>query len=1311
MKIYLVNPTYSLRCAELLRSGKIWNTPIQPYESHIPHILQFFTDFNLYGCGWVRLSNARFRPEVPPEYVSESEGRVLSGFSFPRMSYSELEIDVLAEEIENRLELQERSIHHDFIERNLSIPAGFKFVSSMKALWDEDWERRQTFGESLYQEPPPHPRIGAGRKWNKQDEYSTHLKQSISASLGELYKAKKHFDHFVTNPPYLENVPTCFESVKTMFKGDVKRLENGLDEPPTELSTDMPQEIVGDDIHGREADDNASVSTNDDSDNMDENAIETEQMEKSPAIGLKRITSMRSPAKRQKTSNGSMRKGPSHLSPSFHSSFLKSLRSMRSPDLTSLSSQGLGKLDKISKTFSLRSPLMGPRVFPPSTAEVMSTFEEYNLPNMQYTEPYFSKPEDVPVGVFLHAGVEYTLKGHRAADLEPFNFLLPPNSPADNPQTRAVLWEYGSPPPSQMEVRKWLDQLKRGPLTDSQTAENSQNGDHSISSYTHVRYMSLLAIEIHTNCKEGKFPNPNTDEAAAVFWKFHSDFTDSCFSSGIIALGDLVLHKNLDAISGNIAVQVVETEVELLDTLVRIVRYHDPDVLTGYEIHKASWGYLVDRSRIAYDRNLSSDLSRVMDKNVGRAGDKWGYTHASAFQVIGRHMLNIWRVLRHEQDDLLGYTMENVVFDALKKRIPKYSFDVLTGWFRSGLTSDLKKWFNYIFSRVCYDLDIVHHYELIGRNSEQAKMIGIDFYSVMSRGSQFKVESLLTRIVKTESFVMFSPNRKQVGQQNALEYIPLVMEPMSGYYTSPVLVLDFQSLYPSVMIAYNYCYSTCLGRAIKFKGRNKLGVLSELELDPGALGLLKDYITVAPNGLLYVKQDIRRSTLSKMLAELLSTRMMVKDSMKRHKNDVLYQKCMNNRQLALKLTANVTYGYTSATYSGRMPCAEIADSIVLSGREILERAIETIRNTEKWGAEVVYGDTDSIFVHLPGKTKEQAFQIGKDIATTITSVNPEPIKLKFEKLYLPCVLLTKKRYVGYSYENVNQKVPTFDAKGTETVRRDGTPAEQRIEETCLRILFETNDLSKVKGYLFTEWTNLMTGNVNVMDFCFNKEVRMGSYKEGGTLPPGANISAKRMRDDERQEPQYRERVRYVVISGPPGSRLVDRCVPPEDLLNNSYSHLDADYYITKNIIPPLERIFNILGADIKSWYESMPKIYRFQPISEAGKRQGDKSLRHYMKTSTCAVCRKSIASPGVCDECAQSKSKSVFIMEERMKGLEKRLLGLESICRNCASLDPQSKVQCTSQDCPIYYSRVAARVRLHDCVEVEKTYLMKALDW
>lgn len=145
---------------------------------------------------------------------------------------------------------------------------------------------------------------------------------------------------------------------------------------------------------------------------------------------------------------------------------------------------------------------------------------------------------------------------------------------------------------------------------------------------------------------------------------------------------------------------------------------------------------------------------------------------------------------------------------------------------------------------------------------EFSRVFGVDFFSVISRGSQFKVESFMFRIAKPESFVLISPSRYdvnlcpssldarsllwslyQVGKQNAAECMPLIMEPASAFYSSPLVVLDFQSLYPSIMIAYNYCYSTCLGRVRGFQGTYKLGINDNFDLPPELLQKLQDHIT------------------------------------------------------------------------------------------------------------------------------------------------------------------------------------------------------------------------------------------------------------------------------------------------------------------------------------------------------------------------------------------------------------------------------------------------------------------------------------
>ncbi len=979
----------------------------------------------------------------------------------------------------------------------------------------------------------------------------------------------------------------------------------------------------------------------------------------------------------------------------------------------------------------------------PSFSEVQTTMGRLGLPDVIYQHAYYSDKSDVPDKQREYAGREFRLESNTVPYLPDFEATGSPpatygrrnpalidevqEEKADRKRRRLCKirhWNIADQPPTKAEVVAWLehepsfttapdqadrkleDDAKVLSQIDGPTQKNKHgfkySQKHASSSVQHeTQYMSIMSLEVHVNTRGNLAPNPEKDEIACIFWCVQSDNDDFDTNGPQAGRHNGVLVNDS---SGRLAktisrdvpfeVEAESTELDMLTRMTDIVRQYDPDILTGYEVHNSSWGYLIERARVQYELNLCDEMSRMKSHSHGRFGkddDKWGFNQTSTIRVTGRHTINIWRAMRGELN-LLQYTMENVVFHLLHRRIPHYKFADLTAWYRSTIPRDLSKVIEYFVSRVQIDLDILESNELVPRTSEQARLLGVDWFSVISRGSQFKVESLMFRIAKPENFILISPSRRQVGGQNALECLPLVMEPQSDFYTSPMLVLDFQSLYPSIMIAYNYCYSTFLGRVVNWRGTNKMG-FTDYRREQRLIELLKDHINIAPNGIMYAKTHIRKSLLAKMLGEILETRVMVKSGMKVDKNDKTLQRLLNNRQLALKLIANVTYGYTSASFSGRMPCSEIADSIVQTARETLEKTIALIHAKERWGAEVVYGDTDSLFIYLKGRTREQAFDIGEDITKTITDLNPRPVKLKFEKVYHPCVLLAKKRYVGFKYEHRDQKEPEFDAKGIETVRRDGTPAEQKIEEKALKILFKTADLSQVKNFFQSQCAKIMKGKVSVQDFCFAREVKLGTYSDKGPPPPGALISARRMIEDPRLEPQYGERVPYVVITGGPGARLIDRCVAPEVLLRDAQLELDSEYYISKNLIPPLERIFNLVGANVRQWYDEMPKFQRIRRVegvlaSDGRDSLARKTLESYMKSSTCIVCRESLDGDSpICSNCSEQSPHTILLLRARMAKAERKAIQLSRICRSCSGLGWMEEVKCDSKDCSVFYSR------------------------
>jgi len=408
---------------------------------------------------------------------------------------------------------------------------------------------------------------------------------------------------------------------------------------------------------------------------------------------------------------------------------------------------------------------------------------------------------------------------------------------------------------------------------------------------------------------------------------------------------------------------------------------------------------------------------------------------------------------------------------------------------------------------------------------------------------------------------------------------------------------------------------------------------------------------------------------------------------------------LNARQFGLKLIANVTYGYTAAGFSGRMPMAELADAIVQSGRETLEAAIRIVEDHPHWKARVVYGDTDSLFVQLPGRTVKDAFVIGAEIAAAVTAANPPPVKLKLEKVYRPCVLLSKKRYAGAMYESPTQAAPTFDAKGIETVRRDACPAVAKILERTLRILFATADFSAIREYLERQWGRILAGRVSASDFVFAKEVRLGTYRaHGGLMPPAALVAVRSMAADPRAEPRFGERVPYVVVHGEPGARLMDLVVQPKALVESAGTlRLHALYYITKQIIPAVERVLSLIGADVRSWFAEMPRPQRpvvqkrSLPATTSEGRSGVTIDRFYLSRH-CAVCDElTHVSKPLCECCMLRPQLVAAVLPARFNRLERQHAQLTRICIGCGGGGGVDKcvggVVCDSLDCGVYFER------------------------
>lgn len=217
-------------------------------------------------------------------------------------------------------------------------------------------------------------------------------------------------------------------------------------------------------------------------------------------------------------------------------------------------------------------------------------------------------------------------------------------------------------------------------------------------------------------------PDPAKDEIAALFYCFQNDvesLPDTTkhpgYYAGYVVVDGPQITEHRSRLPG-VPCHVVESELDLINWVIDAVKEWDPDVLTGWELHNASWGYLSARAAHAFDLEMTRDLSRMVSDTTQNRKDGYSAHHTSTFKVNGRHTLNIWRIMRGEVN-LNSYSFENVVFHVLHRRVPRYSAANLTALWKSKSPEHTARVLHMLFERVVIYAEVMDTAEIISKNA------------------------------------------------------------------------------------------------------------------------------------------------------------------------------------------------------------------------------------------------------------------------------------------------------------------------------------------------------------------------------------------------------------------------------------------------------------------------------------------------------------------------------------------------------------------------------------------------------------------
>lgn len=372
-----------------------------------------------------------------------------------------------------------------------------------------------------------------------------------------------------------------------------------------------------------------------------------------------------------------------------------------------------------------------------------------------------------------------------------------------------------------------------------------------------------------------------------------------------------------------------------------------------------------------------------------------------------------------------------------------------------------------------------------------------------------------------------------------------VLEPKKGLYTTPVLCLDFASLYPSIMIAYNLCYTTLL-----------------LDTDLRENALQVELAEVSPENYCFLKSQVRAGILPRILTELTQRRASVKREMIGVEKSSFEYKVKDALQLAFKTLANSVYGTSGASQS-KLFCVQIPASVTSYGRQLL---MSTKNYVEERNHKVIYGDTDSVMLNVSSDENESID--GRELANSITEyLNRKPIRLEFETLYCPYLILKKKKYVA-----VKQPDNKLTYKGLEIVRRDHCQTAVKLQKDIIDVIFRTNgDVEECFNTLKRTVQDLYSGKISLSQLSVSK--RWKSY----TKTPTVHSSVARKMKNRGNGPRVNDNIDCIILSGANRST----CDKAEELAFavNADAKPDLNYYYRFLLAPSLEIIKVLLKDD------------------------------------------------------------------------------------------------------------------------------------
>lgn len=543
--------------------------------------------------------------------------------------------------------------------------------------------------------------------------------------------------------------------------------------------------------------------------------------------------------------------------------------------------------------------------------------------------------------------------------------------------------------------------------------------------------IACIDFEVYSS-RKGKFPDPwePKDEIYLISYVLttskNADINGYVLTTKETGFEQIIDQEHVAIIRKS------ENEMDLLADLEKVIMDTDPDIIITYNGDSFDYPYW----KVRIDRNCLSlgQIGRLYDKKTIFKRNDWS---SSAFKsraqelmiIPGRITGDLFTMISRDEK-LPVYNLKFVSEHYLKKELMKFDLEAEEQFriYESGTKEEWQKLLEYSFRDSIAPLQIMKVQNILNNLFANARIIGINIEDIYTRGQQFRLENKLFQKLLNAKTVIDPSKEKGFSKFTGA----VVQEPVLELVNN-VSALDFQSLYPSIIIAYNISHDTYLTE-----------IPPELSID--------DVWVVDIEGVrqhYFVKQHIRIGAVPQMVADLLASRLAKKKAMKNEKNPEL-KAILDKEQLALKVIANSSFGFLGAS-TGKLPLKAGAESVTAIGRKLITEVIEWLK--EDYRARIIYGDTDSVYFTLPhweGRNGAEAIKemmaetdrMGKAITQRI---NHDPIIIVLDHFFTDHLNLSKKFYISNEVKEKGNDIDIeVNFKGVFYSRREHAEYAKRL---------------------------------------------------------------------------------------------------------------------------------------------------------------------------------------------------------------------------------------------------------------------------